>query len=656
MKLRLRCGIGAKIYLLIAFCVAGSIAVGAFQLIELSRGLEVQKQIELSHLGELALGIVAKEYEASEKGQVSVEEAKQRAVDRLRAMRYGENEYFWINDIQPRMVMHPTKPELDGKDLSGLVDPSGKKVFVEFAEIVKRQGRGFVDYEWPKPGFDSPHPKKSFVIAFEPWGWVIGTGVYVDDLRSQVRGAARDSIVIGLATLAGVTTVAAFVARRMSRAVSLVTSALNNLATGHPEERTLPSDRGDEMGDLLRAYLKLKDDVRLSLRLMQMVEGMPIGVMCADATKDWSIDYMNPAFKTIFAPIAKDLPAPIDSIVGRSIDIFHNRPDQQRTILNDATRYPMTTKITFAGRTFELNLSAIRDKRGAVTGAMVSWQDVSQLASIADRFEESVRVVVETIHLSSSQLREQAALMAEVASGTEAQAQTVATCAAQASSSVTSVVTDAERLRTSISEIGRHVTHSNEITSQAVESTRRASAVIKRLDDAAQHIGQMVGLIGTIAGQTNLLALNATIESARAGDAGRGFAVVAAEVKQLATETAKAAEVIVSQIGAIQTATDEAIESIDVIGVVIDRLLNISTKISAAVEQQSAATSEIAVNAQRTSRGTNEVTTAIGEVTGATNQSSQVSRVMLGSAEDMMTQMARLNEEVKDFLAEVRTA
>jgi methyl-accepting chemotaxis protein len=350
------------------------------------------------------------------------------------------------------------------------------------------------------------------------------------------------------------------------------------------------------------------------------------------------------------------LPVPVDEMIGRTIDMFHERPAHQRAILKDASRYPMTTRITFADRTFTLNMSAIRDKQGVIVGAMVSWQDVTQLTAIAKRFQQSVHAVVETVNRSSAQLRQQATLMTEVASGTEAQATTMAASAERASASVTSVAAGAEQLLASINEISRQVTQSSDIALRAVESTRRAGAVIKGLEDAAQRIGQMVDLIGTIAKQTNLLALNATIESARAGEAGKGFAVVAAEVKQLATETGKAADAIVSQIQAVQNATSEAVASIDAIGKVIEQLSGISLAISAAVEEQSAATNEIAKNAQQTSYGTNAVTGAIDEVTGATRQTGEASRAMLGSAEDMMAQMAKLNQELENFLVEVRAA
>jgi methyl-accepting chemotaxis protein len=99
-------------------------------------------------------------------------------------MRYGNDDYFWVNDLQPKLIMHPVKPELIGRDLSDMKDPNGKRLFVAFVDVVKQQGAGFVDYEWPKPGMAEPQPKLSYVAGFKPWNWVIGTGVYVDDLKA----------------------------------------------------------------------------------------------------------------------------------------------------------------------------------------------------------------------------------------------------------------------------------------------------------------------------------------------------------------------------------------------------------------------------------------------------------------------------------------
>jgi len=117
-------------------------------------------------------------------------EAKQKqAFELVKSLRFGpENkDYFWINDLHPRMVMHPYKPEMDGQDLTENKDPNGKKLFVEFARVGKESGEGFVDYLWPKYGADKPQPKLSFVKLFKEWGWVVGTGLYIDDIDAMVN-------------------------------------------------------------------------------------------------------------------------------------------------------------------------------------------------------------------------------------------------------------------------------------------------------------------------------------------------------------------------------------------------------------------------------------------------------------------------------------
>ena len=168
------------------------------QLNELKNGLEDQKRIELRHLGEVALHIVNEEYATAQRGTVTMEQAQKNAAARIGALRYGSGDYFWINDMQPRMVMHPIKPELNGtRRFRTCKDPSGKRLFVEFVDVVKRQGAGFVAYQWPKPGAAGPQPKLSYVAGFEPWGWVIGTGVYIDDLQEQVWSSAKRAVTIG---------------------------------------------------------------------------------------------------------------------------------------------------------------------------------------------------------------------------------------------------------------------------------------------------------------------------------------------------------------------------------------------------------------------------------------------------------------------------
>ena len=118
--------------------------------------------------------------------------------ERLRSIveetRYGKNGYFWINDTDAVIVMHPIKPQLNGKNLYNYKDKGGKQIFKEFAAVAKANGGGFVDYVWPKPGFEKPQPKVSYVKLFKPYNWVVGTGEYVDDVSSKIKKEALATI------------------------------------------------------------------------------------------------------------------------------------------------------------------------------------------------------------------------------------------------------------------------------------------------------------------------------------------------------------------------------------------------------------------------------------------------------------------------------
>ena len=121
-------------------------------------------------------------------GELTPEDARKRAALRIKDLRYGGQEYFWINDFGPAMIMHPFKPELDGKDLRDFADPNGKHLFVEFAKVCNEKKEGFVDYMWPKPGESKPVAKISYVKAYEPWGWIVGSGVYINDVQKELSG------------------------------------------------------------------------------------------------------------------------------------------------------------------------------------------------------------------------------------------------------------------------------------------------------------------------------------------------------------------------------------------------------------------------------------------------------------------------------------
>ena len=162
--------------------------------------LQARRDATRNHV-EVAVGVVAWAHEQETSGKLSRAEAQKLAMQAVSKLRYDVKEYFWINDIDARVIMHPIKPELDGKDASGIKDPNGFALFSAFADTVRRQGKGFVAYQWPKPGSENPVDKISYVQGFEPWGWVIGSGVYIGDLHEAITRGLLMNISVAVVAL-----------------------------------------------------------------------------------------------------------------------------------------------------------------------------------------------------------------------------------------------------------------------------------------------------------------------------------------------------------------------------------------------------------------------------------------------------------------------
>ncbi len=164
------------------------------------QALQARKDATRQHV-EVAHGVLQWAHAQETAGQLTRQQAQQQALRALATLRYDREEYFWVNDMHPRVLMHPIKPELDGKDVSGVKDPNGLALFRAFVDQVRAQGKGFVAYQWPKPGSDKPVDKVSYVMGFEAWGWIVGSGVYVADLRQVAMGRALWSAAIAAAAL-----------------------------------------------------------------------------------------------------------------------------------------------------------------------------------------------------------------------------------------------------------------------------------------------------------------------------------------------------------------------------------------------------------------------------------------------------------------------
>jgi methyl-accepting chemotaxis protein len=278
------------------------------------------------------------------------------------------------------------------------------------------------------------------------------------------------------------------------------------------------------------------------------------------------------------------------------------------------------------------------------------------IESYVGEFESVVRQTLNQLGDASGQMRTTSTGLSTVSRQTNARVEVAGKASGEASTSVESVAAAAEELSASINDISQQAAHAAGIASRAVSQARDTDSTVQGLAKSAGRIGEVVGLINTIAAQTNLLALNATIEAARAGEAGRGFAVVASEVKSLASQTAKATDEISEQISDIQKVAGEAIDAIKRIGGIIGEVNEVATAIAAAVQEQGAATQEITRSTQYAAQGTKNVSDNIVGVKADADAAAAAADDVKIASETLETQSQQLGHQVTDFLGKIRAA
>ena len=279
-----------------------------------------------------------------------------------------------------------------------------------------------------------------------------------------------------------------------------------------------------------------------------------------------------------------------------------------------------------------------------------------QVESLCRDFDSGVTGIITVVSSAAGRMELMARSLSANADQTNREAVNAAGAAEQSTVSAQAVAGAAQELSASISEIARQMAKSSEASAAAAAEAGRTTHTVQGLAEGSARIGDVVKLINDIASQTNLLALNATIEAARAGEAGKGFAVVASEVKNLANQTAKATEDISSQIGAVQAATNEAVEAIASIVKRIEDINEIATSIASAVEEQGAATDEIARNVQQAAAGAEQVSRNVTGVTQAAGETGAAAGEVLTSARSLSSETDQLKAMVERFLQGIKVS
>ncbi len=243
--------ISHRLWLILVVSVLMLLVLAATLLRQTHEDLYRAKSEKTMHVVQTASGILTFYQGLEAAGSMTREAAQQQALKEIKGLRYSQNDYFWINDLRPVMIMHPTNPKLEGQDISTIKDPDGFAVFNEMVALVKSKGAGMVNYRWPKPGASEPVKKTSYVQLFQPWGWILGSGVYVDDVAAEFKTQLWNAGLFIAGIVLVMVLMLVLIVRSIVRPLRAAVAAMGNIASGESDlTRTLETHGKDEITEL----------------------------------------------------------------------------------------------------------------------------------------------------------------------------------------------------------------------------------------------------------------------------------------------------------------------------------------------------------------------------------------------------------------------
>jgi methyl-accepting chemotaxis protein len=451
---------------------------------EVAENIKVEKRTSTQNVVDIAFALMAEYDTQVQAGEFSLKEAQKKASERLRDLRYREKEYFWINDLGPTMVMHPFKPQLEGKDLSEVKDPNGKHLFVEFVDVCKQNGAGFVDYMWPKPGASEPVPKISYVKLFKPWGWIVGSGIYIDDMQKQIAKLRWTVvIVIFLCTVValGLTFI---IARKISGPVSKGVDFAEKVAEGNLSE-TVDIDQNDEIGILARALNKIVSNLgKVFKNIAANVETLASSSsQLGSISQQMSSGAEQTAGRSNSVSVAaEEMSSNMNSVAAAVEEASTN------VGMVAAATEEMTTTINEIAQNSE-RAHAVTDK--AVSEAEGVLEKVHELGTAAQeigKVTETITEISEQTNLLALNATIEAARAGEAGKGFAVVANEIKDLAKQTASATLDIKTKIEGIQsstggtiTSIEEISKVITEVNKIVSGIASAVEEQSATTKEI-------------------------------------------------------------------------------------------------------------------------------------------------------------------------------
>ncbi|WP_137132356.1 methyl-accepting chemotaxis protein [Rhizobium sp. FY34] len=585
--------ISLQLFLLVGAMMAVFAAITFFQVQSSTTALYRERYEMLRTQVETASSILKDYNDRAIAGEFSQDEAQKRAYAQLVKMRFEPDGYFFAYDYDVNMMFHPNQ-KLVGTSGKGKGDSAG---FLYRDELVKlgRAGGGYVEFIGPKPGKDPndySYPKAAYGKAFEPWKIVLVTGLYIDDLRAEIRNniikTAGGSLAVFLAALAG----AYIVIRGITKPLNAIHDALGAVADENTTLKIPHTEMGNEVGMMAKATEALQEKIR-ERHAMAVREKEQEAQLTAERKNRSDLEHQEALAQ---AHVVATIGAALENLAQGDLTVRCNdigpKYEDLRHNFNDA----LSRLEQAMGR---INL------KGNDIG--VSKEEIRRASSeLAQRTERQAANLEET----SAALDELTVAVRQTADGAKEAAQRVKTISTEAQQSDT-------------------------IVAQAI-------GAMSGIEQSSSEITKIIGVIDEIAFQTNLLALNAGVEAARAGESGKGFAVVAQEVRELAQRSAAAAKEIKAQISRSSGQVEQGVQLVAQAG---DALKRISSQIESADQ----VVSRIAHSAQEQDTTLRSISASLNQLDQATQQNAAMAEETTASAEVLANDTGDLLDLIRSF-------